>query len=271
MNKIYINSKNKKQLKKDLNNEDSKGSLEFTKKYTKLNNLIGKIFIFFPLELVNLVNTYVNDIFDINYSVFSRETEDNDALFGIKLVSNNMILNYEKIIFDFEICIVENYTNDYTYFIQRSINENYKLITQNKKSTKKYNKLLSDNSYNFINEHITQYDEDADPNEEYKYCIDDYVLFFNNFMEKKYNKKNKYILEFLFPKKIRIDTFSNDSIENINLKITETCIILEDRFDSDPGYTNIDITRLITNPKMLKNVIVIMKIICNIVTKKILK
>jgi membrane protease subunit (stomatin/prohibitin family) len=148
--------------------------------------LVKKLLIFIPLDIVYMINMYVNDTFNVIYSSTLHYYEDELI---INLKSDDMILNYEKITFNFEIRVYNTFCklDSGEFVIKRPENENYVLITQYNESTIKYNKLLKSESYNFVDENITVFDE-SNTYGNYSFHIDDYILYFNHFMKNIYKK-----------------------------------------------------------------------------------
>lgn len=168
MNKIYFDTKSKREFKKNVHNyllskcNSEKKQILLIKKYVRINEMLH---ITTPLikDLIDIVNEYINDILILEYDIKYESYFDFGFItYIISIESKNIIMNYEKYNFKYKFHI------SYDMSSKNEININCRLTP---------GKSVDD-----IDEYIIKY-EHMTPN---------ILTFFNEYMNKYYNQ-SRYI------------------------------------------------------------------------------
>lgn len=281
MSKIIFDRDNKKELcdlTDDLSGYDSRTTITMKKVYPKhIKLLLNNTYI--AKDVINIINEYLIDIFDIEieYNIADTMCTFNigkEAHFYFIIKANNISISLDNYSFTFEYCIKFNtyagahYTCSLTPYSIDNQTIIYKSACTRYDNMSAYHDNLQ--ALNIIFKHLDEYFTKINNFKESKFaCINtncdmlfDVNLFFNMYMKDVYDKKN-YIN---YNNKARVKTkYGTYEIERVCcINGTYKQILLDDNNAYLLVYN-------IVNHRKLKNVIVIMKQIVEIINNRMKK
>ncbi len=247
MSTIHINKQDVNILIKALNlsrnyvytKASQKKKIKRIRFYKKYNRICEIIILFFIKDITNIIQSYIDDVLVMKYCIESSNIRN----WIITIRSHNMMINYERINFYFVVGFDksgEDYMLELCYDNGGALvsNEDYSLQHQNNNEDDRSN--YSTHTSGFL-EHIA--DGEA-------FEIYDYLIFFNKFMKKYYNQNNYFSVKSAIPREH----------DKIYFEYKQYSVI---------SFDTLQVVRIITSHRLLKNIIIIIKVFLDTIKKRI--